>query len=382
MHVPLILLGILASSAVMYRDHLVSPDVPSGFVVDYQVNIDRPIYVVSDTDVTYRDANNMILTAPYDHHLDIGDLVSLKPGTGNDFLGSITTKNDSHLVATRYQLIDVIKSGNISIKHQGALGSTGEYDVPLCFGFNTDKSCHNPLSPIVFFSNEIIDVVCDQCYAGISAILFMDIEFSEFRLSRLRYGLKQLDLRGELGMTASGHNSWSYDYNRVYEILNQQQIVAFNIGPLAFSIFVDFPIEVEFRAQSAAAESVSYGVQLDVNLGDLYVEYSHGQWQIVKSTPVTTVDPYLHESAELSGDAHFAVTPKLVIYSPQIFSMDLIFNPSTDLTVGGSLASKNLCIKGTYDFDVVFGGSILKEPIPSKTLYDTGTRLIGQKCLK
>jgi hypothetical protein len=210
--------------------------------------------------------------------------------------------------------------------------------------------------------------------------LFMDLEFSNFRLKSLSFGLKQLHLRGGLGVTIDGRDQWSYVYDKIYSIINKQKIVSFSIGFLTFDLYLDLPVEVDFRADASVHSQLKYGVDVDVNLGDLYLKYASGRWQIVKSTPATTTTPYLSSLATVDGHAHFAILPMVSLYSPGLFHLNLHFNPSADMTMTGSVARKEICVKGQYQANVIFNGDLLKEKIKDVTVYDSGIHQLIDKC--
>lgn len=344
------------------------------FNANYDIELEHPIYAIERTDkILYKDELNIIFESIKD--MDVGNVVST-----DDFLGKIISKNGNQFTASPYDLSNVIEKGKLHIERRNISSSDGDIDIPWCFGFNTDKSCKTPSQIINFFKNDIITADCDNCFAGLSGDIFVDIEFNNFKITTFQFGLKKLYLKAGLGVTVDARYDWSYAYNRVFNILNKQKIVSFKIGIVNFDIFADFPVEVDFRAYANYHERVSYGANLDINIGELYVNYYKGTWSIVKPSPTISFVPYINAETTIGGNAHFSVIPSLSIYSPSIFNVHLKFDPYCDLSVSGSTVSRNVCVNGKYEFDLVVGATILKEIIPDKTIYDSGVKILVEKC--
>jgi hypothetical protein len=119
---------------------------------------------------------------------------------------------------------------------------------------------------------------------------------------------------------------------------------------------------------------------MDIDIGNLYVDYHKGTWNVIKPTPTLSFTPYISALATVNGGAHFDIIPELSIYSPSIFDVHLKFDPSSDLTTSGSTIDRKICINGKYDMSLVLGATILKEKIPDKTIYDSGTKTFIEKC--
>lgn len=208
----------------------------------------------------------------------------------------------------------------------------------------------------------------------------MNLEFSSFRLKSVSFGLQQLHLRGGLGVTIDGQDHWSYVYDKTFAIINKQKIISFNVGPITLALYLDLPVEVNFRADASVHGQIKYGVDVDLNLGDLYLEYIKGKWQTVKSKPITTTQPYFSAFSTVNGHAHFAILPTVSLYSPGLFHLNLHFDPEADLSLSGSTSRKEVCLNSQYHANVIFNGDLLQEKIKDITVYDSGIRQIVQKC--
>jgi hypothetical protein len=251
----------------------------------------------------------------------------------------------------------------------------------MCFGFNTDDSCEKPLNNIVLFKNNVVTVDCDNCFSGLAGDLFINMEIHEFHLLKIQFGLKNIHLRGGLGVTVDSYQSWAYAYSKLYHIIDKAKIVSFSIGPIKIEIYLDFPVHVDFTAYSTFHNRINYGVNMDMNIGDLYVEYYKGKWKTVTPNPSMFVHPYLKTLGSIDSVAHFAIVPQLLLYSPRIFTLDLKFDPYCDLVTTSSLATKNACINGNYDLRLVLSSSVLNEKLPEKIIYESGLIPFVEKCI-
>jgi len=348
------------------------------FGVDYDVTIEQSIYKLTANDqVLYHDQINLVFETH--NNLTLGHLVVTE-----DNMVNIITDQDGKDLINRYRAIpyksNILKNGKISIYQTTPLPLGQQIDVPICFGFNADRSCRSPLQDLILFSNPMINVDCDNCFSSLYSDLFIDIEFSEFHIKSIALGMKNVHLWGGLGVTAKGHDNWSYAYNKIYSLINKMKLISFSIGLVDFDIFLDFPVEVDFRASSSGNAEIKYGLNLDIDLGNLYMKYDNGQWKMIKSQPVITTKPYLSSHESVNGVVHFAIKPVMSLYCPKVFQFNLNFDPYTDLTLVGSSTSKNMCINGKYQLDATFDGSIMDHPFDKMVLYDTGVKEMINQC--
>lgn len=328
------------------------------------IGLQDSIVIANDNHVIFESKRN----------LSVGQIVV----TSDQFVGIITSK--SLVTGLTQYMVDpyhsnLIKEGKIHL-----FPLNREMEIPMCFGFNTDPSCQHPLKDLILFDNSILKVDCDDCYSSLGGDLFMDLEFSNFHLKSLSLGLKKLHLRGGLGVTVDGHDHWSYVYDKIYSLVNQQKLVSFNIGFLNFDLYLDLPVEVDFRAEATINSQVKYGVDVDVNLGDLYLQYAHGRWQVVKTQPIVTTQPYLSASESVHGQVYFAIQPLVSLYSPGLFHLNLHFDPHVEMSLDESLVTREVCVDGHYQTNVIFNGDVLREKIKDMVVYDSGLKQVIHKC--
>jgi hypothetical protein len=356
--------------------------ISNDFGINYDIELEHPIYSIGSTDkILYKDELNLIFESVKDMHID--DIVA----TSDNFIGKIVSKDNNQYTVTPYALSNVIKNGKISIVRNNATMSKNkrnDVDIPWCYGFNTDKShqCKSPTQIINLFKNDVITANCDNCFSGVSGDIFINIEFSMFKIVKFQFGLKDLRIDSGIGVDVDGKYMWSYAYNRIYKILDDFKIVSFKIGVIDFDIYADFPVQLDFNAYANYHENINYGVNMNVDIGNLYIDYYKGSWNIIKPSPNVSIVPYVSALATISGGAHFDIKPSLSIYSPSIFDVHLTFDPECDLTTYGSTTQEEICINGKYDMSLVLGATILKEKIPDKVIYDSGSQTLFEKCKK
>lgn len=345
--------------------------------IDYYVELEHPIYNIGDTEtILYKDELNIIFESVKEMNID--DIIV----TNDNFIGIITSIDDGKYVAVPYELSKLIENGRITVSRNNA--TKDNIDIPWCFGYNTDKSkqCRAPVDDINMFHNDILDVNCDNCFVGLSGDVFADIEFHKFKITKLQVGLKKMYIKGGIGMDIDSKYVWSYSYNHIYKVLDKFKIVSFKIGVINFDIFVDFVVHLDFNAFADYHSNINYGVNMDVDIGDVYVNFENGKWNIVEPHPNVCVIPYVSAETTINGRAHFDVVPEMSVYTPSVFSVHLKFDPNSDLSTHGSATEKQICIDGKYDMSLTIGATVLKETIPDKTVYNSGTQKIIDKCKK
>jgi len=352
----------------------------NNFNINYDIELEHPIYSISSTDkILYKDELNLIFESVKD--MNINDIVA----SSDNFVGKIVSKNNNQYTVVPHELSNIIKNGKINIvRNNATMNKNGDIDIPWCYGFNTDKSkqCRAPTQVINLFKNDVITANCDNCFSGVSGDIFIDIEFNMFKITKFQFGLKNLRVDSGIGIDVDGKYMWSYAYNKVYKILDNFKIVSFKIGVISFDIYADFPVQLDFNAFANYHANINYGVNLNVDIGNLFIDYYKGTWNIIKPSPNVSITPYVSALTTISGGAHFDIIPSLSIYSPSIFDVHFKFDPNCDLTTYGSTTQEEICINGKYDMSLTLGATILKEKIPDKVIYDSGSKTLFEKCKK
>lgn len=351
------------------------------FDIKYNVDIDREVYQLTPNDkLLYCDDQNIVFTSNTNNLID-HIVTSVECQT----IAIISTSNktkDSESYLYHGKVADfskIFKSGTITISKHNELK---EVKVPFCFGFNTDNSCSRPLSSIQLFHTDIIDVVCDNCFIGFGGNVFFDLEFSNFHLKKVAVGFKEMKLIGGLGVNVHAGKDMSYVYNKIYTVLSKFKLVSFNIGLLHFEINVDLPIDIYFSADMSAIANLNVGSDLNVNIGNLYIEYANSKFQVVKPKPIIKHEQYLKAVASVSGNVYFKIIPSISVYSNSIFKFNVVFEPYSSLKMLASSTTRNVCINGDYEVSGYIDGTVLTESIPRTPIYDSGIKQFVDKCYK
>merc|ERR1711959_532696 len=78
-------------------------------------------------------------------------------------------------------------------------------DRKVCIGVNADQStCAAAKSPIPVYANKYITLTCDNCYAGITADVFFDLEIKDFTLQKLAAGMRQAAVTAAMDLDLVG----------------------------------------------------------------------------------------------------------------------------------------------------------------------------------
>jgi hypothetical protein len=216
---------------------------------------------------------------------------------------------------------------------------------------------------------------------GLSGDIFLTIEIRKFKITTLQFGFKKLYIKGGIGMDIDSRYTWSYSYDHMYNIINKFKIVSFSVGVISFDIYADFITHLGFDAFAEYHTNINYGINMDVDVGGLYVNYENGKWNFVKPQPDVCIAPYVKADTVINGNTHLKVIPEISIYTPSIFNIHMTFDPKAELNTHGAVSEKKICIDGSYDMNLVVGASILKEKLDDITLYSSGKKKIIDKCV-
>lgn len=349
--------------------------------IKYNVDIDKEIYQLTSYDkILYCDDKNIVFTSPTKNL--INQIVTSDDCQTITIInsGNITSNPDVYIYHGEVtDMAKIIKSGSIQISRQ-EIGK--EIKDPFCIGFNTDSSCMRPSTSISLFHNDLIDVLCDNCFIGFSGNAFIDLEFSSFHLNKVAIGFEDMKLLGGLGVNVHAEKDMSYVYNKIYTVLNKFKLVSFNIGPLHFEVNIDLPIDIYFSANINAVANLDVGSNLNVNIGSLYIEYTGGKFGVVKPKPVIKHEQYLDAIAGITGNVYFKIMPSISVYSNSIFKFNVVFEPYSSLKMVASTATRDVCVNGDYEVSGYIDGTVLTKTIPRTSFYDSGIKQFINKCYK
>jgi hypothetical protein len=357
-------------------EHYKNSEKVNNFDINYDVNINKNIHTILPTEnIVYCDEMNVVFTSN-DNSLMNSVIVSdnCQPAIPHTIE---LINNVYQYVADVVNVGSLIENGIINITQTGL----NKVKVPFCFGFNTDKSCSNPSYPIVLFSDDIVDITCDNCFIGFSGDVFIDMSFAAFHLKRVAVGFEDMYLKGGLGVYVKASKDMAYVYNKIFEVLSKFKLVSFGIGPLKFDVYVDMPINIYFSADLSAVATLRTGSNLNINIGDLYLQYENSKFQVVKPNPIVIQDQYLDVKANVNGKLYFKIIPSISIYANSIFKFNVIFQPYVNLKLDASTTTRNVCVTGDYDLYAYVNGKVLSETIPDTKIYDSGVKQYLKKCV-
>eukprot|EP00039_Didymoeca_costata_P028313 m.20635 g.20635 ORF g.20635 m.20635 type:complete len:437 (+) comp6908_c0_seq1:43-1353(+) len=298
-----------------------------------------------------------------------------------------------NLEAAEAQYDEIYEQANIAF-------STGEscdadtfkkIDQSVCIGWNSQCKSTGATASIPLFSNNYINLACTNCFLDFHVDVFVEVIIQDFQVVKLQAGFKNMYINGSLEFTAKAESNWNVGVDKTLQIVPSQDLINFKVGPVPFLIYFEIPVEVKASLTFDAAAQLVVGNAVNIGLGDAYVSWNTtNHWSHVKPTPSVVFTPELQTSASLNAEAQMSVIPSFNAYFDKILSYSIVATPEIDGTIQGSEASKQICLKSTYDINVD-SSAALNINIPwanihddktwSHEIYDSGTQTIGQKCV-
>lgn len=229
---------------------------------------------------------------------------------------------------------------------------------------------------------------------GLTFDVFFDVDLVLSELDSFSAGFRNINIDSAIVIDFDVHADWSTDVNQVYPILSQHSVDLW-IGPIPLTVSMAVPVEVQFTADFDATAEAAIGFTADWDIGDAYVYWKWDEgWKHVSPNPKLTYQPVVQApTAQLTAGAHFALIPSWVMSLDGFYSITYDFIPQIDLDVTGNATLKEgtLCAKLWDEMELTMQSELqIKIPFFAfhwddswgpKTLFDTGTKLIGQKCI-
>jgi hypothetical protein len=173
---------------------------------------------------------------------------------------------------------EIMKEGNISFSSSNA--SLNEPSKTVCLGYNVDASCKDAKQPIPLYSNSHLSVQCSDCFLGLEATLFVDIELHGWKLRSLAGGLRGIAINAAViaDMTATG--SWSTGVQKTLNVVTNKPIISFKIGLIPLQISYSIPVNVDAQFEFDATAHAQVGLTGVWSIGDAYVSWDpDNRWQ-------------------------------------------------------------------------------------------------------
>lgn len=356
--------------------------------IHYDVETDYDFYELTQSDsIVFLSKDQLIFNSTQSNLIGNIAIINL---ANEHFYGSIYDgkKYDRYTqyFANKIPFQQIFKNGIIHAEKKSKCNITDtqclskEIDIPFCFGFNTDGTCRNPKSDIMLFDNKYMKISCDNCFVGFAGDVFVDIELAFFKVKKVAIGFKNMYLKGGLGVELDANGRYSYDYNKIYKVLDNLHVMTIPIGPIKLDIFVDFPIDIYLGSSVNAEGQIRIGTNLDVNIGNLYVSYENGKFTHINPKPIMKYEPYFTVKANADINSEFKISPSISIYDGSIFKFNIIANPEAELSALATLSTRKACIDGNYEIKLHANGHVLTEHLPDTVLYDTGRKSFIEKC--
>eukprot|EP00035_Acanthoeca_spectabilis_P027085 m.465312 g.465312 ORF g.465312 m.465312 type:complete len:444 (-) comp24094_c0_seq1:101-1432(-) len=265
-----------------------------------------------------------------------------------------------------------------------------DFDKTVCIGFNTD--CKNGATqPLPIYQNQFLDITCSDCFLGYESDVFVTIEIDEWTLKKLAVGYKNMTMSGALVLTATAQAQWSNGVDKVLNIAQDVTLVDFHVGPIPFIITLDIPVDITASISFEATATAIFGAMSTWYIGDHYTSWDpDNHWQHVTPKPSLLWSAKVENaSASFDATATFAVSPTLAMHIDSIFTYRASMVPTLTGEVKGDTTSKQVCASLSYDLAIT-ANTELEIAIPfanidddwvwTKTIYDSGTVPIAQKC--
>jgi len=239
--------------------------------------------------------------------------------------------------------------------HPDCLAAAHGGDKPVCVGVNTDPSsaCNAAAKPLPIYSNGIVTLTCDNCFAGFYMDVFFDLEISGFSLKQMSGGFRNISVNAALDLDMQATKSWSTGIDKQMLIAGGESnpVISFKIGPVPFIFWFDVNQHIKGDAELQATAEAKAGVTMEYAIGDAYVSWDpKNKWQTHKPNPSLSFKHAVSGQAQFQGQASFAVIPSVGLHVNQLYSYTATLNPTVNMQVQGDTASKKIC--ETVDYAV------------------------------
>lgn len=228
-----------------------------------------------------------------------------------------------------------------------------ETDKPVCVGVNTDTTCKSAKAPLPVYSNSMITLTCDNCFAALAMDVVFDIKIHDFQLQSLQGGFKNISVNSALDIDMQATKSWSAGVDKDMTLAGgvSNPVVSFKIGPVPFIFWFEAKQHIKGDAQLQATAEAKAGVTMQYAIGDSYISWDpENKWQHHKPSPTLLFNHAISGSAQFQGTAGLSVIPSVALHVNQLYSYTLTLDPSVNMQIQGDTANKKIC--ETVDYGV------------------------------
>merc|ERR1712070_154430 len=253
---------------------------------------------------------------------------------------------------------EVYSSANISYT-----SAPDEGGWNMCIGVNADPTtCAQAAGPLMIYSSGVVDVSCDNCFAGFHANVFFDISIHGFLLRHLAGGFRNMSVDAAIGLDATANVDkpiLSVEKQLLHAGGADYPVLSFRIGAIPFALWfesnVGFHGDLTFGLQAQA----SVGVDMQYGIGDSYIQWAEGSgWSHVRPSPSLHFTPQLSAHADFRVEANVGLTTQVAMHVNGIFTHSLSLNPSMNMVVQGDTTSKQICVNSGYEAALVSQGAL------------------------
>lgn len=244
-----------------------------------------------------------------------------------------------------------------SQNHPDCLGGDHGGDKPVCVGINTDptSACNQAAKPLPVYSNGIVTLTCDNCFAGFFMDVFFDLQISGFSLKQMSGGFRNITVNSALDLDMQATKSWSTGIDKQMLLAGGQNnpVISFKIGPVPFIFWFEVDQHITGDAELQTTAEAKAGVVMDYAIGDAFVSWDpKNRWQTHKPTPSLNFQHAISGSAQFNGQASFAVTPSVGLHVNQLYSYTATLNPTVNMQVQGDTTTKKICETVNYGVEL------------------------------
>jgi hypothetical protein len=237
--------------------------------------------------------------------------------------------------------------------HAAELAATQSKHV--CIGANTDCQGHakGPL-PLYTSASGDLSATCTDCFASLSADLFLTVNIDGFKLNKLSAGFTNTTVDAHLAIDASAKKSTTLALSKNLEILKQTYLLDFKVGVVPFMLFLEVPMSVNAELDFSANADLTFGAVAGLNLGEVSISWDPtNHWTHTQPKLSYALTPSLSSSAMLDVVGDLALVPTFQLHFDRMFSYELVAHPKLHAHVSGTEATKQVCLDATYDMDLV-----------------------------
>jgi len=227
----------------------------------------------------------------------------------------------------------------------------------ICLGYNTQDCDGTATQPIPLYSTTLkngatLSATCSDCWASLSADVFVNISIRDFKLESLSGGFKNVMLNASTVVTAATQGNWNVVVDKTLPLVATEYLLNFKVGSVPFMLFFDVPMEVKGELSFAGSASLTVGAHASVVVGDAFVQWSPSKhWTHTLPKPAFAITPTLSTKDQADVSGSLSLIPSFNLHFDRIFTFGLKATGAVNVDV--ALQGVEICEKSTYDLALV-----------------------------